>query len=260
MIDAYEKEIAKTDGYLGALLDVLPDSVRARTVVAFTADHGESLTEHDYLFDHGDYLYDASLHIPLILNGPGLPKGERVDCQVSGIDVAPTLRELTGLPALTERAGQGRSLLGTDEECQSLPAHAAAVAERYVEDPAVDHALRLPLQFDYQAWIDELASLFGVSQDSAPDSEEESPAGEDGEAASVAPRMAKYILHGRGGETLFDLQSDPGENQNVAQELPESAESARGILNVVLEGAVGPSMPESDASTLDALKALGYVE
>lgn len=242
LIDAYEKEIAKTDGYLGALLDVLPDSVRARTVVAFTADHGESLTEHDYLFDHGDYLYDASLHIPLILNGPGLPKGERVDCQVSGIDVAPTLRELTGLPALTERAGQGRSLLGTEEECQSLPAHAAAVAERYVEDPAVDHALRLPLPFD------------------VPDSGEESPAGEDDEAASVAPRMAKYILHGRGGETLFDLQSDPGENVNVVHVVPESAESARGILNVVLEGAVGPSMPESDASTLDALKALGYVE
>ena len=102
LIDAYEKEISKTDAYLGELLDALPEEVRARTVVAFTADHGESLTEHDYLFDHGDFLYDASLRIPLVLSGPGLPRGERVSCQVSGIDVAPTLRALAKLPALAQ--------------------------------------------------------------------------------------------------------------------------------------------------------------
>ena len=72
--------------------------------------------------------------------------------------------------------------------------------------------------------------------------------------------MSKYILHGRGGETLFDLSADPGEEVNLAESAADSAKSAREILNVVLEGAVGLSLPESDASTLDALKALGYVE
>ena len=241
LIDAYEKEISKTDAYLGALLDALPEAVRARTVVAFTADHGESLTEHDYLFDHGDYLYDASLHIPLILSGPGLPKGKRVACQVSGIDVAPTLRDLTSLPPLTERAGQGRSLVGMDEACTSLPAHAAAVAERYVDDPAVDHALRLPLEFAVETPASEMGD-------------------EEAQGVVNEARMAKFILHGRGGETLFDLQADPGETANQVLSFPEAAASARGILSVVLEGAVGLSLPESDASTLDALKALGYVE
>ena len=241
LIDAYEKEISKTDAYLGALLDALPQDVRDRTVVAFTADHGESLTEHDYLFDHGDYLYDASLHIPLILSGPGLPSGERVSCQVSGIDVAPTLRELTSLPPLAQRAGQGRSLVGIDDNCTPLPAHAAAVAERYVDDPAVDHALRLPLEFSLPQLANEAEGEVEVE-------------------ATKENRMAKFILHGRGGETLFDLLNDPGETVNQAEEAPEAAASAREILNVVIEGAVGLSLPESDASTLDALKALGYVE
>ena len=240
LIDAYEKEISKTDAYLGSLLGGLSEEVRARTVIAFTADHGESLTEHNYLFDHGDFLYDASLHIPLVLSGPGLPRGKRVGCQVSGIDVAPTLRELAGLPPLADRAGQGRSLLGLEGGCTSLPAHAAAVAERYVDDPAVDHALRMPLSFP----ADQQSQERDASQ----------------AAGSTQERMGKFILHGRGGETLYDLQDDPGETINVATAAPEAAASAREILNVVLEGAVGLSLPESDASTLDALKALGYVE
>ena len=59
----------------------------------------------------------------------------------------------------------------------------------------------------------------------------------------------------------FDLLNDPGETVNQAEEAPEAAASAREILNVVIEGEPWASaFPSLDASTTDALKALGYVE
>ena len=40
------------------------------------ADHGESLGDHGE-FTHGVFLYDSTMHIPLIVAGPGVPAGER---------------------------------------------------------------------------------------------------------------------------------------------------------------------------------------
>ena len=48
-----------------------PPPVRDRTLVVVTSDHGESLGEHDYYFDHGEDLFDPSLRIPLLVAGPG---------------------------------------------------------------------------------------------------------------------------------------------------------------------------------------------
>ena len=46
-------------------------------VVVLTSDHGESLGEHDYYFDHGEDLFDPSLAIPLIVRVPGRARGTR---------------------------------------------------------------------------------------------------------------------------------------------------------------------------------------
>jgi len=107
------------------------------------ADHGESLTEHDYLFDHGDYLYDASLRVPLIARLPGtVLAGQRVPCQVSTVDVAPTLLALAGLDDGVAR--DGRSLLSVlaGATCSEGDMLSTTVAGRMVEVPPVDHALR----------------------------------------------------------------------------------------------------------------------
>ena len=45
--------------------------VRDRTLVVLSSDHGESLGEHDYFFDHGENLFDPSMRIPLLVAGPG---------------------------------------------------------------------------------------------------------------------------------------------------------------------------------------------
>ncbi len=113
-VDRYDAEILLTDQHVGRVLKSLYESPHAgKTVVALTSDHGESLGEHDYYFDHGDDLFNPSLRIPLLLSFPGfLPSGERVEAPVSSLDIYPTLLDLTQVPFPTGPPGlQGSSAL-----------------------------------------------------------------------------------------------------------------------------------------------------
>lgn len=110
-IDRYDAEVAFADRQIGRVLDALEESpYRNSTLVVLTSDHGESLGEHDYFFDHGHDLFDPSLRIPLILSFPGiLPQGEIVQAAVSTLDIFPSVLDLAQVsfpPSL-----QGRSLL-----------------------------------------------------------------------------------------------------------------------------------------------------
>jgi len=108
--DAYDAEVAFLDRQVGELLASLERAgSRERTLVIITGDHGESLGEHDEA-THGLLIYDSSMHVPLIMHGPGVPAGTVIDTPVGLVDVAPTIYELMGwpIPALTE----GRSLAG----------------------------------------------------------------------------------------------------------------------------------------------------
>ena len=94
---AYDAEVAWSDALVQRLLDGLAARGRLkRTVLAVVGDHGEALGEHGEA-THGFFLYDATLQIPLIFAGPGVP-ALRVDEQVRIVDVMPTLLELAGVP------------------------------------------------------------------------------------------------------------------------------------------------------------------
>lgn len=143
---AYDGEVRLTDDAIGALLDVIAP-VLDNTIVIVTADHGESLTEHDYLFDHGDNLYDPSLRIPLIVRYPAVVKaGQVVDCQVAGFDVAPTILDLLGVQDGQARDGVSRVPELRGEPCRAEPVVASATTGRFVEKPPVDHALRTDVE------------------------------------------------------------------------------------------------------------------
>ena len=93
----YDGEIAFADAQLGRVFDWLRASGHEEdTVVAVLADHGESLGEHREE-THAVLVYEATLHVPLILAGPGVAKGVTVPARVSTVDVAPTLFRLLGL-------------------------------------------------------------------------------------------------------------------------------------------------------------------
>jgi arylsulfatase A-like enzyme len=95
----YRGEVSYNADQFGRLLTALDElGVADDTVVVFTADHGHSLGEHDYWYHHGEFLYEASTRIPLLIRAPGrAPAGQVVDGQVRSIDVMPTLLGLAGL-------------------------------------------------------------------------------------------------------------------------------------------------------------------
>ena len=106
----YAGEIAYTDSVVGQLLSYLEvNGLRERTVILLTGDHGESLGEHRES-THAFFVYDATLHVPMILSAPqGELKGKRVLQQVRSVDIMPTLLQLAGIGV--PETVQGRSLL-----------------------------------------------------------------------------------------------------------------------------------------------------
>ena len=92
----YDGEVATSDFGVATLLDALPAARRAATLVVVTSDHGESLGEHGEA-EHGILLYDSTLHVPLVMRGPGIPAGAVVRQQVRHVDLLPTIAELAGI-------------------------------------------------------------------------------------------------------------------------------------------------------------------
>ena len=106
----YDGSIRAMDAEIGRLVERLRAlGLDRRTVVAFTADHGEEFFEHGRTF-HGQSVYGELNNMPLILWGHGILRaGAVVESTVQMIDVMPTLLDLSGLPL--PEAAQGRTLL-----------------------------------------------------------------------------------------------------------------------------------------------------
>jgi arylsulfatase A-like enzyme len=104
-VDDYDSEIAFMDAEVGRLLDgysALRPSDDA--LVVFTADHAESMMEHELWFTHGYQVYDEIVRVPLMVRGPGVRAG-RYERLASGVDIAPTVLGFLGLAAPTGWSG-----------------------------------------------------------------------------------------------------------------------------------------------------------
>ena len=87
----YDAEIVDVDAHVGRLLDFVRErGMLDRTLVVLTADHGESLGEHDYYFEHGMLVNEGSVHVPLLVRHPDLPP-RTIDALVQSTDLLPTL-------------------------------------------------------------------------------------------------------------------------------------------------------------------------
>lgn len=106
--DPYSGEIAYTDEQVGRLSDFLEQqNLRERTLVVVMGDHGEGLNDHGE-GAHGIFIYDDTMHVPLIVAGPGVPAGKVIGAQARSIDLLPTVAEFLGLAP--NAAAQGVSL------------------------------------------------------------------------------------------------------------------------------------------------------
>lgn len=139
-VAAYDGEIRCADRELGALLDALRTSgILDRSLVVFTADHGESLGEHGEHFEHGANAYEPCARIPLVIRPPGgVPGGLRVRDPASLVDLAPTVLAAIGLA--TDLDFDGQPLL--DRAWKPVPSSACRLHEKENELRAVRTADR----------------------------------------------------------------------------------------------------------------------
>jgi len=124
MIQEYDAEILFSDYLVGHLIQMLKEKgLYNRTLVILLADHGEEFYEHRGWL-HGRNLYGPSLWVPLIVHFPSSPfPPQRVETQVSLVDIYPTILRTLGLNIPDEFAGNdirpGSSVLETRKEIYS---------------------------------------------------------------------------------------------------------------------------------------------
>jgi choline-sulfatase len=106
----YDGEIAYADFEVGKLLAALRTrGLFDSTVIAVAADHGEAFGEHGEQ-THGLFLYDETIHVPLLVKFAGAkPVPRRVDARVGLVDLAPTILQAVGITP--SAAMQGKSLM-----------------------------------------------------------------------------------------------------------------------------------------------------
>src|SRR5439155_2717556 len=124
----YDGEVAWSDELVGRLLAALADGgVADRTLVVVTSDHGEGLGDHGEAV-HGYFIYETTLHVPLVVRGPGVKAGVTVDSVTRSVDLFPTVMEMLGVTSRAP-ATSGRSFAG------------ALRGERLADEPAFAESL-----------------------------------------------------------------------------------------------------------------------
>ncbi|HZI94303.1 MAG TPA: sulfatase [Patescibacteria group bacterium] len=260
----YDAEIAYLDHHLERLLDGLKQlGLERDTLVIFTADHGEALSEHDVFFGHGGFTYEDTARVPLIITCPGrVPPGRVVDSIVETAGLAPTVMQALGIPppgSMELRgfwdlaAGASPSPPATADEDLDGPA-------AFVEGDTVPSALRTAIRTRRWKLI-------------------ENPTGFDRAAGRFDPWIVMSMNQKRKGLELvitrreflsrwelYDLAADPGETANLAARRPDITGRLRARLLGWRAGAAGrerllPSATEGmPDDVLKNLKSLGYVQ
>jgi arylsulfatase A-like enzyme len=250
-IDRYDGEIRYCDTQSRWLLSWLHEhpEIQAQTLVLFTADHGESLGEHGYFFEHGLHPYEPSAHIPLIFSASGLvPAKVRIESRVGAVDLLPTLLDLVGIA--TPEQVQGRSfaplLLG-----ESTTAGRDHV---FLEAGYGDHIgpgrTRALLRGDTK-YVDRLRQWAQWPRT----------------PRQLIATVDAWFEGSLAEDELYDLREDPGETRNLLRARPRLAEKERAALESVAAQLMRDARasielnPESlDAETTASLRSLGYIE
>jgi len=104
--EPYDGEIAYTDAMVGKLLKELRErNLFDGCLIAVMADHGEAFGEHGEQH-HGIFLYDETIHVPLLFKLPRQDAGTKVVSRVGLVDVAPSILRAAHLPVPSVMQGQ----------------------------------------------------------------------------------------------------------------------------------------------------------
>jgi arylsulfatase A-like enzyme len=226
--DVYDACIATGDHHLGTILDLLEElGLDDRTVIGYTSDHGEELFDHS-LIDHAHTLHPELMHVPLVLAGPGIPRGVRSGIRVSNRHLGPTLARFGAAELPVEDSLD----LARPEELTARP---------------------LRFHTSKGIWNDRaMMPIFGYLDDDW--------------AFHWAPRGVPYasppdLDPGLGQWRLYDRRTDPFEHIDIAADHPELCETLRSDLekwNEELTSRSPGSAYGAGAATLRMLQDIGY--
>jgi arylsulfatase A-like enzyme/Flp pilus assembly protein TadD len=109
--NSYAGEIAYTDHCIGQVIKKLKDlRLYDSSLIIITSDHGEMLGEHGEV-EHGYFIYESAIKVPLIIKAPGGPQGKSIDDNVVGlIDIVPTICSFAGVSIPSPADVQGEDL------------------------------------------------------------------------------------------------------------------------------------------------------
>jgi arylsulfatase A-like enzyme len=226
----YDAAVQGSDRSVGALLDGLRAAGRLeRTVVIFTADHGEELYQHNHYLYHSCSVYQTALHVPLGIAAPGLlTPGARVPQTMELIDVLSTLLDLLGLPKPAEQHGRSQ-----------IPS---------LEKPALSRR-GIPAFSEYGS-----STIHTVLQDHW--KLVHNPDGFSPVCIPDAPPGHYPIAR----EELYDLSRDPGETTNLAAREPERVKAMADLIRRRFAGLKNRVRKQEMPEDLQKeLKSLGYV-
>lgn len=92
----YFAMIAEVDAMVGAILNKVEQmGISDNTCIIFASDHGELAMEHRQFYKMS--AYEPSARVPLIISGPGIKNGERVQKLVSLVDIYPTFMDMADI-------------------------------------------------------------------------------------------------------------------------------------------------------------------
>jgi len=228
----YDATLAELDAETDRLLAGLGSrGLLDDTIVVLTADHGENLGDH-HLFNHRFALWDTLLHVPLVIRYPALAP-RRVTRPVSTIDLFATLSRLAGVP--------------------EPPGIAAGDLLADASSPAVA-TMALPVRR-------EIETVQHVHPDVAIE-----PWLRTGDA--VVDGTAKLVRYSDGSRTIYDLATDPGETNAIAdagraEELGRAIDTWLGSFPPYDPALRGPkdrpaNVKEQQRELREELEALGY--
>jgi arylsulfatase A-like enzyme/Tfp pilus assembly protein PilF len=235
--EPYDGEIAYVDVSIGKLLSQLRASGQFdNSLIIAMADHGEAFGEHGER-SHGIFLYDETIHVPLLLKLPNqLSPSRKITTRVGLVDVTPTLLQSAGVAIPGEV--QGESLLKIIKPSQpasstnsTSPNSASAATQAAPDRPAY-------AETDYPR------RAFGWS-------------------SLRALRAGKYLYIRSPEPELYDQATDPSAAKNLAATSPAVRETLatqlddfrRKTTTAAVLDATGALTPEQ----AQKLSALGYL-
>jgi tetratricopeptide (TPR) repeat protein len=253
----YDGEIAYADSALGKLFDeIRKHGLYDETLIAVMADHGESLGAHGET-THGIFLYDETLHVPLLFKLPGPHNaGKTVDTRARLVDVAPTILQEVGLPVPKEM--QGESLSALMKMKMKTPAANSRDADARRTGAAKTGTIDLAKS---DSASDSSANTDTVPEDRPAYAETDYPHRAFGWSSLRALRTGKYLYIRAPDRELYNQSTDPEGAHNLAP----SAKAVADTLNAQLDAFRSKTsqslieLAKPDAEQTQKLQALGYV-